>query len=299
MDRRTFLAGAAAACARGDSGIVDIEAGGKPVIAFHYSKWDKPFLYPIRTVSGKVISRGYPVEKRAGETEDHPWHRGIWYGHGDVNGEDFWREREKTSRLVVKAMPLVRRDGNRSVLTAEMSMITPAKKSIGTIRQEHSIEDRGRRRLIDSVITVIAVGGSLVFGDTDDGGFGFRLADEFREDRGAKLRNSEGQEGASKMWGKQARWVDYAAVIDGQPVGLALFDHPSNVRHPTRWHARNYSLCAANPFGTKSYTKDSSAEGSYKLPAGGQLVLRYRVVIHEGPFEPPEIESQYKDFAAK
>jgi len=299
MNRRTFLIGAAAG-ARGDSGVVEIEAGGKRVTAFHYAKWDKPFLYPIRTVSGKVISRGYPIEKRSGETDDHPWHRGIWYGHGDVNGEDFWREREKTSRLVVKGTPRVRRDGKRTTVSAEMSMTTPGQKSIGTIRQEFALEDRGRLRLIDAVITVMADGGvPLVFGDTDDGGFGFRLADEFREDRGAKLCNSEGQQGAGKLWGKQARWVDYAALIEGQPVGLAVFDHPSNLRHPARWHARNYSLCAANPFGTKSYTKDASADGSYKLAAAGQFVLRYRVVIHEGPFEPAEIERQYKEFAGR
>ena len=42
---------------------VDIVMDGRPFMAFHFhSKWDKPFLFPIRTISGTVISRGWPVE---------------------------------------------------------------------------------------------------------------------------------------------------------------------------------------------------------------------------------------------
>jgi hypothetical protein len=106
----TALVGAAPAGIRftDSSGRVDVTLDGKPLTAFHYDlKWDKPFLYPIRTVSGQVISRGWPVESRPGEQQDHAWHRGIWYGHGDINGEDFWREKpdKTTSRLVVDGKP--------------------------------------------------------------------------------------------------------------------------------------------------------------------------------------------------
>ncbi|HET8546893.1 MAG TPA: DUF6807 family protein, partial [Bryobacteraceae bacterium] len=79
-------------------GRIEVSLEGKPLTAFHYDpKWDKPFLYPIRTVSGAVISRGWPVEPRHGEQQDHPWHRGFWWGHGDINGEDFWREKPDKS----------------------------------------------------------------------------------------------------------------------------------------------------------------------------------------------------------
>jgi len=35
----------------------------------------------------------------------------------------------------------------------------------------------------------------------------------------------------------------------GKTVGIAVFDHPSNPRHPTTWHVRDYGLFAANPLG--------------------------------------------------
>lgn len=74
-------------------GRVNVFVNGEEFTSFHYEdKWDKPFIYPLRTASGLVISRGYPVEERPGEHSDHIWHRGIWWGHGDINGVDFWRE---------------------------------------------------------------------------------------------------------------------------------------------------------------------------------------------------------------
>src|SRR5687768_5869495 len=98
--------------------------GGKEVAQFHYGpEWDKPFLYPLRAVSGRVISRGHPIEKREGEAVDHPWHRGLWWGHGDINGHDFWREqgRDRTSRIVVVGQPA----GKGNSVSAEGSLVTP------------------------------------------------------------------------------------------------------------------------------------------------------------------------------
>lgn len=303
MNRRHFLlTSSAALLAAGSPGRLAVTVKGQEAAAFYYgSEWDKPFVYPIRTVSGRAISRGYPVEKIAGEQTDHVWHRGLWYGHGIINGQDFWREqgRDKTSRLVVQGAPALNKRKGRPVVSAEMSMLTPSGKSLGSMRQEWMFEDRGSLRFIDATIAIDANQGEpLIFGDTDDGGFAFRLNDSFRQDRGAILRNSSGLETTEKIWGKPAHWVDYSAMIDGVATGVAIFDHPSNLRYPTAWHARGYSLCAANPFATRSFSKGKGPDGSYTLGAGKQLRLRYRVVIHEGPFEPPSIEKLHAEWAS-
>ena len=47
-------------------------------------------LYPLRTSAGTIVTRGFPLEPRAGERVDHPHHVGLWLNHGDVNGFDFW-----------------------------------------------------------------------------------------------------------------------------------------------------------------------------------------------------------------
>lgn len=277
-------------------GRVEIKLDGKPLSAFHYdSKWDKPFLYPLRTSSGVVISRGWPVEPRAGEQQDHAWHRGIWWGHGDINGEDFWREKadKSTSRLVIDGEPKTAGDS----LDVKLAMMTPKGTRLGTVTHHYAFRrDRGNV-LIDTTIVVNADRGEpLRFGDTDDGGFAFRLSDEFRQDRGARLINSEGLTGTEQIWGKPARWTDYSAAVNGRTAGIAILDHPGNVRHPTRWHARGYSLNAANPFALASFTKDKKTDGSYTLPAGQQLRLRYLVIVHEGELPAARIEQYFASF---
>ncbi len=294
MLRRGFvLAGAAKLLAADTESPVGIRSGNQVAASLYWGNaWDKPFLYPIRTVSGKVISRGWPIDPREGDSNDHTWHRGIWYGHGGINGADFWREqgRDKTARLIAKKPPKKIDSG----VAIDLAMTPPSGKPIGFIRQEFRISDHGKIRVIDAVITIHADAGQpLTFTDTDDGGFAFRLSEPFREDRGARLRNSENLEGTKKIWGQSARWVDYSATIDGAQAGVAMFDHPSNLRYPTRWHARGYGLNAANPFALKSFTKDPAADGSYTLAAGKKLTLRYRTLVYE---DSPDIEQLYREY---
>ncbi|MFN7933882.1 MAG: PmoA family protein [Bryobacteraceae bacterium] len=295
MLRRTFLL-AAVSAARRDKGRIDFTEKAQPITSLHYAdKWGKPFLYPLHNTKGQVISRGWPVEPRPGEKEDHAWHRGIWWGHGDVNKHDFWREqgRQKTSVLVPKSEPKLLANGCQ----IDLDMRTPSGAIIGTVRETYTFRLAGDL-IIDATIAIHADHNQpLVFGDTDDGGFAFRLADEFRQDRGATLLNSEGLQTTEKIWGQPARWVDYSAQIHGAPCGVAIFDHPKNLRHPTRWHARGYSLCSANPFGLRSFTKDKTADGSHTLEAGKTLAFRYRVLIHEGIGERAALDkawAQYK-----
>ena len=70
---------------------VDVLVGGKPFTSYIWpTTLKKPVLYPIRTAKGIVVTRGFPLEPRAGERVDHPHHVGLWFNYGDVNGIDFW-----------------------------------------------------------------------------------------------------------------------------------------------------------------------------------------------------------------
>jgi len=297
MNRRLFLATAALPLTAKSSlkfrempGRVAVTLDGRVVTNFHFDeKWDKPFLFPLTTPSGLGISRGWPVEPKPGDTNDHEWHRGIFYGHGIVNGQDFWREqgRQKTSRLILQGKPRRSKGG----FGGRFAMQPPNGAALGHIDQDFTLDIAGQAFRLGATIRIHADGGTdLKFGDTDDGGFAIRLSDHFRQERGAVLRNSEGLEKTEKIWGKNARWVHYAANVDGKQAGAVMFDHPSNVRYPTGWHARGYSLNSANPFATRSFTKDKTKDGSYVLKAGDTLALRYTVLLHDGAMTPEQIE---------
>ncbi|MBS1807173.1 MAG: PmoA family protein [Acidobacteria bacterium] len=288
---------------------ITVEMDDKPFTTFHFGNdWPKPFLHPLRTPSGVVVTRGFPLEKIAGESSDHHWHRGLWFAHGDINGIDFWREisgneaQDKklplpVGHVVLKGKPITRGGLKQGTIRAEFELIAPDNKALGTLREQFTFHRFDAYNVVDVQATILANQGiALKMGDTEEGLLGFRFADAFREDRGATLMNSDGLKGTKNIWGKRARWVDYSTTINNQAVGVAIFDHPSNPKHPTFWHARGYGLNAANPFGEHDFFNDKSRDGSLTIPANGKLTFRYRVVIHNGDAAASNVEQLYVAF---
>src|ERR1700712_1948568 len=70
---------------------VDVLYNGKLLTAYcYYDSIYKPILFPINTVDGITVTRGYPIAPRTGEKTDHPHHTGMWMNYESVNGLDFW-----------------------------------------------------------------------------------------------------------------------------------------------------------------------------------------------------------------
>ena len=143
--------------------------------------------------------------------------------------------------------------------------------------------------MIDFDITLTAAT-KVTFGDAKDGLFGIRVAPSMQEvantgrgitDKGphtGEITNADGARKEKALWGKPSDWVDYAGIVEGEKVGITIFDHAGNAPR-TRWHARGYGLFAANPFGQTAFG-DKDKDGSVTLEPGGKLRLRYRVVFH-------------------
>lgn len=121
---------------------------------------------------------------------------------------------------------------------------------------------------------------------------------EVNASRGAvgRIVNSEGHENG-EAWGKTARWVDYSGRVDGIMTGVAILDHPGNLRHPCHWHARDYGLVAANPFGLHDFTKAEKGTGDHVIPAGGTLTFRSLFVFHAGDAAAAGIEARWQAWA--
>jgi type II secretion system protein G len=101
-----------------------------------------------------------------------------------------------------------------------------------------------------------------------------------------------------KVWGKKAAWVDYAGPVDGKTVGIAIFDSPNNLRHPTRWHARDYGLFAANPFCEREMDKaQPEGAGDFKLEAGKSVTFSYRIILHEGDAAQAKVAERWAEYA--
>jgi hypothetical protein len=123
------------------------------------------------------------------------------------------------------------------------------------------------------------------------------VADSLSGKKGGIMTNSEGGQTEKNVWGKRADWVDYEGTVEGQKVGILIFDNPANFNHPPRWHSRDYGLFAVNPFGVKDFDPKSSEPGGHSLAAGEALRFRYRVIVHPGDLSKKKIADLYSAYA--
>jgi Methane oxygenase PmoA len=278
---------------------IDIDLAGKPFTTFHSGVPEgRPYLAPIRSASGKIITRHFPMEMVDGESRDHRHHRGLWFSYDDVNGAKFWESDPSYPDPKVGHIVATKVDWKPGSKTME-TVFNWNDHGGKTLLVEHrTMRFRGQSglRIIDFDIRLTA-SEKVVFGDTKEGAFAIRLADALTEKSGSgKMTSAEGKRGMQDIWGKQSSWVDYSGTLDGEKLGVAIFDHPSNPEHPVRWHARDYGLFAVNPWGQHAF--DPSVPAAHtSLDAGASVRYRWRVVIHNGDTAEAHIADLYKDFA--
>lgn len=277
---------------------IDVTVAGKPFTTFHYGdESGKPYLSPVRSASGKVVTRLFPMEQVAGESRDHLHHTGLWFSYDDVNGTKLWENdpsytKPHMGRIVVRGA-----EWKGDALTAAMEWRDPDGKVLLVENRTMTFPSDDRLRGIDFRIALTAAQ-DISFGDTKEGAFAIRLAEPFTERKGGKMVDADGRVGMAKVWGKRSNWVDYTAELEGERLGVAMFDHPSNPRHPTYWHARDYGLFALNPFGRAAFDQ-SQEESSWKLPKGQTATFRWRVVVHPGDAESGHVADLYRAYAAQ
>jgi hypothetical protein len=283
---------------------ISVEIDGQPFTEFFLAPGgNKPYVYPLRTASGILVTRHYPMDEVPGETKDHPHHRGMFFAHGDVNGYNFWAtepsmKNPKKASMVLKKVVELKSGRKSGTIKAIFDGCHPSGKPIMTETRTITFHSDPELRIIDYEIRIDPKE-KLIFGDTKEGTFGIRLASSMAEDRTGTMVNAEGQRTEKNVWGKRSPWVDYFGPVDKQTVGIAIMDHPSNPRHPTYWHSRAYGLFAANPFGVKDFTGDKTKDGSMTMEPGKPVTFRYRVVIHPGDEKTANIEAMYKKYAAE
>lgn len=286
---------------KGD-GSIAVEVNGKPFTTFYVSGADvpKPFLHPLTTASGKRITRVYPMDNVAGETRDHKHHRGLWYTHGDVNGIDFWmneKDYKKPGGIIELGKVEKVTSGKQGSIVSTHIWKTPEG---GPVLEEHRtmvFHSDPDKRVIDFDVTFKATADSVKFGDTKEGFFAIRLRDELIERKGGTLVNAEGAKGMRQVWGKASPWNDYFGTLEGETVGVAILDHPSNPKHPTFWHSRDYGLFAANAFGEHDFFNDKTRDGSITIKKGQTLRFRYRVIVHSGDTEAAGIAKAFAEYS--
>jgi hypothetical protein len=297
---------------KGDT--IEVGIGGKPFTTYTFDpKISKAFLEPLRDANGITVTRGLAVGNEIPPGHEHdkgfePHQRGMYFGHGDIDGSSFWIEEAfakyygnatsyRYGRMVFRKIDEMKSGPASGVIRAIFDLEGPDHKAFAQETQEYKFSGDKDSRIIDCEFVIKAGSEPVKFGDTKEGTFAIRLAPEL-DAPGGTMVNSEGGEGESQVWGKRANWVDVDGVIDGEKLGVAVFDSPDSYSHPTYWHARGYGLLAANPFGLSFFYSDPKRDGSYTLLAGQSIRFHYRVLIHEGSYKDAQVAEKYIQYAA-
>jgi len=293
---------------------IAVEIDGKPFTVFYIDGKDlnRPYLHPLRAASGKIVNRSFPAGQVPGETTDHPHHAGIWYGHGDVNGFNYWaiqnvqtKPDPMMGRIVLKRVAGVKSGKESGTVDVVLDWLKPDGKPLLTETRGMVFHAHPELRIIDFDFDLAAID-KVVFRDTKEGTFAMRMATPLEEPpakekpgtpaRTGKLVNAQGGEREANVWGKRSEWVDYSGVLDGERVGVVMMDHPGNPRHPTYWHSRGYGLHSINPFGVSDFLNDKTQNGSLTVEPGQHVRFRYRVIIHPG-VSTARLAELYKQYA--
>lgn len=309
---------------------VEVLYDGKFLTAYcYFDSTEKPVLFPLKTLSGNTITRGYPVAPRAGERTDHPHHLGLWMNYESVNGLDFWNNStaiaaEKKSHYgSIRHQKLLASESkkDKAVIEALSHWVNMEGQVLLEEKTRFVFTKKDNDLIIDRIATLEAKVPEVAFKDIKDGMLGVRVArqlempsnqaDKFVDAHGnvtpvSKLDNDgvtgmyvsqKGLKGDA-VWGTRAPWAVLNGKKDGETVSLAIIDHPKNVGYPTYWHARGYGLFAANPLGQKIFSNGKEAL-NFALKQGEQATFRYRVIIHGGNTEltAAQIDGYAADFA--
>lgn len=273
--------------------------GEKIVWQLNHSKsQDKPYFHPLCTVDGDELTALRP--------KDHVWHRALWFSWKFINGLNYWEENASTllskGRTEIVSVEVKAREDYSARI--EMKLSYHPQDGAELMSEKRTIDVSAPRDDgtydIDWEAEFTATGGDVLLDRTPiegepDGkswggyaGLSLRMA---RETIGWNITDSAGNAGSAINRKEGITWVGMSGkTSSGSEAGVAVFDHPSNARHPSPW----YVIPNMPYFSPAILYKES-----IKLEKGKSLALKYRIIIHRGLTDRKSLEKEWKSFSAE
>jgi hypothetical protein len=258
-----------------------------PLWRYVYGGKPKPFFHPLHTPAGFCVSLFEP--------HDHVWHRGLWFTIKYVNGENFWEENDDFGTQNVIVPPSVSHGDDGSISFSHDSLWERPLGAGSVLHETRSIVYRPldeKSYALDWDVSLQAQADLLLdrtpFGTW--GGYGGLVLRGNRNWQQTKITLADG-ESYERPIGVPALWGDLSGTFDGgkgKQGGVAIFDHPENVRHPSPWYGANgagHYLNAAFLF-----------HEPLNLENGQTLRLRYRVLVHDDLWETARLQAAYQAY---
>jgi len=262
---------------------LQITIGGKPFASYYTgtSKTPRPYFAHVKTPSGVQVTRNHPPREGIDSDDHATYHPGIWLTFAGINGNDYWRLKKKTEHEMYIGKP--QGGPGRGSFTVSNYYLDSLESGGNRIAHEicrYTTLVRPNYYILIYDSTISSDKSDLVFGDDQEYGLAIRVQTPIEERYGGQILNADGLTGAENLYGKASDWCDYSGVIDDTLIGMTVMPDPKNFRR-SWYHARDYGLIAANPFGRKGVAGGKKSEVLVKK--GEKFHLGFGVAIYSAP----------------
>lgn len=244
----------------------------------------KPYLHPIRTRSGHLVSLFRP--------HDHVWHKGIAWSLPVVGDENFWGgptfvrdqgyvQLPNNGAQVHLRVQTADIDANGAVRVAhDLEWITEAGDRLFTERRTvgaRLLDDDSWALTVETAMTnvsasAIAIGSPTTRG-RENAGYGGLFWRGPRSFTGGRLVTTDGTGTGNDVRGQRHEWIGFAGQLDEVDASalIVMVDDAANPHHPPQWFARSEEFACLNP---APFFSDELV-----VEAGQTVVFRYGVGI--------------------
>lgn len=243
----------------------------------------KPFLHPIRTRSGHLVSLFRP--------HDHVWHKGIAWSLPVVDDENFWggptyvhgrsyvqlandgtQEHRGIQQLDADGEGVRVRHELEWMTQAGVRMFTEQRTLTAHLAAEDTWVLTFETAMTNVTDAAISIGSPTTRG-RDNAGYGGLFWRGPRSFTGGIAVSPVGSGSADEMRGQRHEWLAFAGRHDGIDAEsvVAIVDDRGNPRHPPQWFARTEEFACLNP--APFFSEE------LEVAPGETVVFRYAVGI--------------------
>ena len=283
---------------KGD-GQMSISVDGKPFAIYVWNdpKTTRPYFKQLNAPeAGIQVTRNHPPQE--GDFPDHDtYHPGVWWGFGDVGGNDYWRMKAKS----IGGTFVVEPQGGKDSGTFAVRNRLLTNEGTETFCEQvcrYTLHKRPNGVLMICESTFRREESDFWLGDQEEMGIAVRVATPIAvaSGKGGRILDSEGRTELKSIRTNQSDWCDYSGPIQGEYAGIMIMNDPENFRRPW-WHAVATGLLVANPLGESELNGRGKQKQNVLVKRGEPFRLRYGVLIHAddaaNEFDPA---FAYKDF---
>jgi len=277
---------------------------------FHYDPTQHlPYFDPVATVDGRSLTQNSPP--------DHAWHHALWFAWKFINGINYWETDKKTGKSEGRTAWIGARVATRPDRTARIEMdlaYYPTRAAGAPVPADAFAEPvLTERRVMDvsapDAAGVYSIDWTATFtagrkdvkldrtpipGEPGGKGYGGYAGLSVRFAADMTDRAALSSDGPVALQGTTYRGkhtaADYSGVVGGQPAGIAILDHPTNLNAPSPWY-----VIIGKPM--SYFSPAVLCYGPHTLKAGESLTLRYRVLVHPARWDADRLKQEVERFA--